>query len=112
MLKCQTCDGVYRETTSDGLTYYHRCPPLSAVELQAAVDAGLVQLPKDETAATAVTLRTYERASLRDENVKGGKGTDANDVKRAGMGVLEVPDSDAPPPIVVVPGTSPDPIQR
>lgn len=28
-LLCKACDGVYDDKTSDGLHYYHACPPLS-----------------------------------------------------------------------------------
>lgn len=91
MEQCTACKGTYEKTTADGMQYFHRCPPLSAVELAAAVTAGKVQLPIDpvttlaETPDVAVTRRVYERGNLRDENVK----TDGT-LKQAGAGTKTV----------------------
>jgi hypothetical protein len=110
MLECQSCGGRYEPETADGQAYYHRCPPLSAVELAAAVKARRVSLPLGETVDDAVRRRTYERATLRDENVKGGKGDDRNAVRREGKGVRELAPAETPAPIVVVPDASRDPL--
>lgn len=103
MLQCQSCGGTYAATQADGTLYFHRCPPLSVHELAAAVVAGAVVLPKGETPDIAVTSRVYERANLRDENVTGepGKPNQPAPIKRAGAGVVELPDP-APTPVVVV----------
>jgi len=102
MVKCLTCGGVYSPVLPDGLPYFHVCPPLSAVELAAAVAGGKVALPIDpvtllpETPAVAVARRTYERATKRDENVKPD-GT----LKAAGTGTA--PAAAPAPGVVVVP---------
>lgn len=102
MVKCQSCGGTYEPVLTDGLLYYHACPPLSAVELQAAVDAGAVKLPKGETVDDAIVLRTYERANKRDENVVAGSDPDKETpIKAEGDGAVEV-DAVALPPTVVV----------
>lgn len=103
MVKCQSCGGIYEPVLSDGMQYFHACPPLSAPELQAAVDAGAVTLPKGETVEEAVLLRTYERANKRDENVVAGSDPDKDaPIKAEGDGAVEV-DAIALPPSVVVP---------
>jgi hypothetical protein len=100
MVKCLACGGVYSPVLPDGLQYFHACPPLSVVELTAAVAAAKVVLPVDpvttlpETPAVAVTRRTYERATKRDENV-----TPAGALKSPGLGTTPIA---APPPVVVV----------
>lgn len=101
-LRCNACGGDYDTVLADGMLYFHVCPPLSAVELAAAVTAGKVTLPNGETPEEAVTRRTYERASKRDENVEPSPDRDKpTRLKKAGAGVTRVPD--VPSPIVVVP---------
>lgn len=100
MVECQACGGQYEPIQADGLQYFHRCAPLSAVELQAAVDAGKVSLPKGETAEQAVTRRVYERANLRDENLPSTSTADAGTIKAEGAGTLEV--LTTTPPVVRV----------
>ena len=101
MVRCLTCGGTYSPVLPDGFQYFHVCPPLSAVELAAAVAAAKVVLPVDpvtlvpETPAVAVTRRTYERATKRDENVKPD-GT----LKAIGQGTT--PFVPPPPPPTVV----------
>lgn len=100
MVICQRCGGSYEPIQSDGTQYFHRCPPLSAPELQTAVDKGLVQLPKGETVDDAIGRRVYERANLRDENLPSTKAADTGKVKAAGAGV--VASASAAPAVVVV----------
>lgn len=101
-LRCNACGGEYDDVLPDGMQYFHVCPPLSVGELEAAVAAGKVQLPAGETAADAVTRRTYERANKRDETVEPSPDRDKpGRPKRAGAGVTRLPDR--PSPIVVVP---------
>lgn len=103
MVKCNSCGGTYEPVLADGMQYFHACPPLSAPELQAAVDAGDVELPKGETVDDAIARRTYERANKRDENVvPGADPTEDAPIKAEGDGVVDV-DVVALPPIVVVP---------
>lgn len=98
MQKCLSCGGTYNAIQADGTTYFHACPPLSRVELAAAVAAGKVALPPGETADDAVTRRVYTRANPRDENVPSSKPSDAGKLKAAGAGVTTVAD---PAPVVV-----------
>lgn len=99
MTKCKTCGGTYQPIQADGTQYFHRCPPLSVAELDAAVQSGKVTLPAKETVADAIMLRTYERNNVRDENLPGVRPTDTGKMKAPGAGVLIVAD---PTPIVVV----------
>ena len=106
MLKCTACGGVYMPTTADGLQYFHRCPPLSLAELIAKVQAGKIALPNDpitgvpETPDVAITRRSYERANLRDENLRATSGAGANLIKAAGDGTTTLPDP-APSTVMV-----------
>lgn len=101
MNKCNTCNGTYEPIGADGLQYFHVCPPLSVLELTAAVAAAKVVLPGGETPDIAVTRRSYERATKRDENVKSTAPKDAGTMKAIGTGVTVV--ASGPAPIVVVP---------
>jgi hypothetical protein len=99
MQKCLSCGGVYEPVLPDGLDYYHKCAPLTATELAAAVQAGKLSLPIDpvtkveETPDEAVQRRSYERANARDENV-----TPNGALKAVGAGVEQLA---APIPTVV-----------
>lgn len=101
MLKCTICGGTYQPTTSDGLTYYHACPPLSLPELADAVAHGKVALPVDpatgqpEAVDVAHARRLYTRANARDENVKPDGSP-----KHGGPKPQTVPDP--PSPVVTV----------
>lgn len=102
MLQCRACGGTYDPVLPDGMLYFHVCPPLSALELDAAVKAGKVQLPEGETAEEAVQRRTYERANKRDETVEPSRDPDKPArMRKAGAGVVTVPDR--PAPVIVVP---------
>lgn len=96
MTQCKSCGGTYNQVLGDGTQYFHRCPPLSSVEVAADVTAGKLVLPNGETADQAVSRRTYERNQLRDENLPGTKTTDAGKMKLAGAGVVTVADPVAP----------------
>jgi len=93
LTQCNACGGVY-QTEQNGQEYYHVCPPLSAVELAAAVDAGAVTLPDDpatgkpETPAAAVMRRSYERSNKRDERPAKGAG-----ILRDGDGATPIVDA-------------------
>lgn len=100
MTKCSSCNGTYTPVQADGTLYFHRCPPLSAVELQLAVLGGKVVLPVTETVADAVNRRVYERPSVRDENLPSTSATDRGRLKLSGLGVTVV--ADPAPAIVVV----------
>jgi len=100
MVKCNACGGTYEPVLPDGMEYFHKCPPLSVVELAAAVAAGKVQLPALETPDVAVTRRIYERSNARDENIQVDPRTGAVTIKSAGAGTT--PQAAAPPPVVKV----------
>jgi hypothetical protein len=100
MTKCTTCGGTYNQVQADGTQYFHRCPPLSAFELDAAVKAGKVALPNGETVDIAVQRRTYERNLLRDENLPSTRASDAGKMKALGAGTSTVADPSTP--VVVV----------
>lgn len=102
MVECNACHGQYEPIQADGTQYFHRCPPLSAHELEAAVTAGKVTLPAGETTDDAVALRSYERANLRDENLRATRGKDAKAMKAEGAGVLELEPVSAHAPRTVV----------
>jgi len=102
MLECQSCGGRYEPIQADGTQYFHRCPPLSAVELQKAVDDGRVKLPDGETVDDAILRRVYERANLRDENRASTKAAAADTPRLEGDGAVEIV-STQPGPVVVVP---------
>lgn len=108
-LQCQSCGGTYDTVLPDGLRYFHVCPPLSLVELAAAVKDGRVTLHTGETVADAFQRRTYERASKRDERavqltrpdtppqiVSEGKGTRPVPVDVDAAPVVVVPEADGP----------------
>jgi hypothetical protein len=101
MVKCNSCGGQYEPVLSDGMEYFHKCPPLSVVELAAAVAAGKVVLPGGETPDVAVTRRTYERQNQRDENLVSTTIGAPVAIKAAGTGTTAV--APAPPPVVKVP---------
>ena len=101
MQKCNACGGVYEPVLADGSLYFHACPPLSAAELAAAVTGGKLTLPVLETPDIAVTRRTYERATKRDENVRSTAPADAGSMKTAGAGIT--PLAKPPSPVVIVP---------
>lgn len=106
MLKCNACGGVYDPLPADGLRYFHACPPLSVIELTAAVDAGKVQLPPQETPELAVQRRSYERVNKRDESVVPSVDPKVpSTIKAEGDGVTIVPPP--PPPIIIVPKGKP-----
>ena len=90
MLKCQSCGATYERIQRDGTEYFHACAPLSRGELQAAVDAGHVKLPKGETVDDAHARRPYERPNKRDENLKATRGKGAGEIKAEGAGVIEL----------------------
>lgn len=71
MVRCNSCGGTYEPTQADGTKYFHVCPAISVAELNAAVLGLKVTLPIGETAAIAVTRRTYERTQKRDERPSG-----------------------------------------
>jgi hypothetical protein len=96
MVVCQSCGGTYDPVLADGMQYFHRCPPLSVVELAAAVKAGKVKLPDGEEPDVAVTRRVYERAQLRDENRPSTFQEHAGQIVSAGRGVKSIR---APEPI-------------
>lgn len=101
MFKCNVCGGVYAAVLADGTLYFHVCPPLSVVELAAAVAAGKVVLPVGETLDVALTRRVYLRANARNENVvPNADPTKPAGIVSAGLGVTPV--AAPPPPIVVV----------
>lgn len=50
LLQCPTCGGTYPDVDRQGARYAHVCPPLSLVELKAAITAGAFQ-PSDATRA-------------------------------------------------------------
>jgi hypothetical protein len=102
MVECQSCGGRYEPIQADGMEYYHRCPPLSAVELQQAVDDGRVKLPDKETVDDAVLRRTYERSNFRDENRPSTRPKNPDAIKADGAGVVELDVDPIAAPVVPV----------
>ena len=102
MVECQSCGGRYEPIQADGLEYYHRCPPLSAAELDDAVKDGRVELPEGETAEIAVQRRTYERANFRDENRPSTRPRKPDELKAEGAGVVEIDTDPLTAPVVPV----------
>jgi len=122
MVKCNACGGMYEPILSDGMQYFHRCPPLSRVELAAAIDAGKVAYPAGKTAADyqakavaaglplaaasllaaddLLLLHSYERTNQRDENIVSAAPNGAATIKAAGAGVTQ--QAPAPPPVIKV----------
>lgn len=100
MVQCISCRGAYEPIQPDGTRYFHVCPPLSVVELDAAVKGGKVKLPAGETPDDAIIRRVYERLNKRDENVPSTAEPDKNKIKAAGLGTTKL--ADAPPAVVVV----------
>jgi hypothetical protein len=100
-LKCLSCGGIYAPLQADGSEYYHVCPPLSAVELAAAVKAGVVTLPAGETADDAVARRVYQRAGARNENPKRRRGDEPDAIVSVGKGVQQLADAPLPAPVPV-----------
>lgn len=100
MVKCNACGGTYEPVLLDGMEYFHRCPPLSVVELAAAIAAGKVALPVGETPDVAVTRRIYERTNARDENIVVDSRTGAVSIKSAGAGTSA--QASPPPPVIKV----------
>lgn len=68
-VECLSCGGTYDDVLPDGMQYFHVCPPLGRVELQAAVTAGRVTLPDGENADQAYERRSYPRPQARNENI-------------------------------------------
>lgn len=101
-VQCRSCGGVYETVQPGGARYFHACPPLSVVELAAAVEAGAVTLPDGETPDIAVARRTYERENKRDENRPSTNEEHAGKLKAEGDGVDELP-AEAATATVVVP---------
>ena len=102
MRQCLSCGGIYEPVQADGLEYYHRCPPLSAAELEAAVKDGRVELPDGETPDIAVRRRTYERVNARDENRPSIRPKDPDAIKAEGAGVIELEPDPMTAPVITV----------
>lgn len=97
MVQCLSCGGRYEPIGADGVPYAHVCPPLSAFELDAAVTAGKVVLPKGETVDDAVLRRVYRRKNARDERAAPrAQATDPPAIVSAGKGVTPVSRADVP----------------
>lgn len=103
-LQCRTCAGIYDDVLSDGTRYFHACPPLSLVELDAAVTAGTVRLRPGETVEAAHARRAWPRANARDENVDREKVAAA----RTPAGTLRPGRTDAD--VMKAPGAGADPV--
>jgi hypothetical protein len=122
MVTCLTCAGRFEPILADGTQYFHRCPALSEGEVATAIAAGKVALPAGTTladwekhctdaglpkslarslaAANLMTVTTFERKNLRDENLPSTNAKDAGKVKAIGLGTVPAPAS--PPAVVVV----------
>lgn len=68
---CPACGGTYAATASDGVPYFHACPPLGPAELAAAGRVNVDELGGE-------TLRPGHR----DENVEARRGLDAQGNRR------------------------------
>lgn len=56
---CPACGGTYDTTSSEGVAYYHACPPLGSAEL-----------PEDKRAGYDPVSAPVNRPGHRDENVE------------------------------------------
>ena len=102
MVECQSCGGRYEPIQADGMEYYHRCPPLSAADLEQAVKDGRVELPEGETVDEAIVRRVYERANARDENRPSTAPRTPGEIKAEGAGVVEIDVDPLTAPVVPV----------
>jgi len=79
LYRCNTCGGTYRDADSQGVSYFHVCPPLSDAEFsafdpmtQAALYPG-VTLPVDPVARLQYAHdHPAARPNARNENVPPG----------------------------------------
>jgi len=91
-LKCNACGGIYDTVQKDGTEYYHACPPLSDVEVAAALGKNPDPTKWTPQDVLDVAAAPRARANARDENVVpppkvNGKAT----IKAPGAGVVTVP---------------------
>ena len=74
-LQCQTCQGVYYDVSTDGVSYFHACPPISAAELPALDPGGTLQLRVGGERPLARDERlTVDQHGVKIGVVKNGKG--------------------------------------
>jgi hypothetical protein len=119
--QCTACHGTYSDELADGTRYFHACPPLSVVEVAAAVKTGRIPFPAGTTladyqakaaaaglpasaaptlaAVDLVAVTTFERGDKRDENVPSTAEADAGKLKAVGAGRIPAV---AVSPVVVV----------
>lgn len=110
--RCRACGGVY-EPVQDGVSYFHVCPPLSAAEVAAAIDAGKIAVDVEKARAAtgeppqaageapaayrARVLASYlaqhpvQRRRRRDERPPSTREQDAGTLTDPGAGVDDVP---------------------
>lgn len=100
MLKCNSCGGTYEPILSDGMRYFHRCPPVAEY-----FDATRTPITRAQAEAIMRVGGTYfvryvDRPNLRDENVTGARDAQGQAMMTAaGAGAIDIP----PPP--------PDPLE-
>lgn len=68
-VECRTCGAVYARILADGSEYYHACPPLSDVEVIAALDLGADRSTWTPEERFAFDTASRERPDHRDENI-------------------------------------------
>lgn len=120
MQQCNACHGIYAPTLPDGTLYFHVCPPLSVLELKAALanntltlnasakaayDAAVAADVAHPPAANAVSqvdalLSTLivARQNARNENVTRQQPDPAHPaILSEGAGMTTLPPAAAPP---------------
>lgn len=83
--QCNSCSGTYSDIGEGGVLYFHRCPPLSDVEMRAQ--------GKDPR---GVTFGDRRRSAERDENMWWNEEEGETVIKKPGHGRKRLPDTPAP----------------
>lgn len=82
---CPACGGVYDMVDSNGVHYFHVCPPLSIVELKAAIEEGRFQ-------PSGHTERALKSAAAEDAATPPADGAPSRVDQVLGLLVVARPD--------------------
>jgi hypothetical protein len=94
--RCATCAGVYDSVSGDGVTFYHRCPPLRVLRVRELDGTYSTVLPGNEGVRPVVMERAIPRPNERDENLQRDPTTGKAVPIATGTGVTSVPDNSIP----------------
>lgn len=67
--KCNSCGGVYSDHTSDGMDYYHVCPPEKVVHAEFDADGKVLTAEKRVPHENPRDERTYGSAIVVDQKL-------------------------------------------